>query len=493
MSSGSREKPREPAQAPGLEVALGSVAMSSAGLKCLMPGIDRPAFALLHMPPNDMPLKPPPVKKLRSWLRGTSGRVRWGRYAAAAAADPCQLNRSAAASLPPAGPGHLSADMRSILILTAGFGEGHNAAARGLAKALEDYRAQGWTAEVHDLMDPSYGHTGKLAKRAYAKVISHAPSVWAMAYGWIDKSEDFREWLTLREPLIRTLGRLIAERQPAAIVSVYPAYSHLLAELRRRHPERADLRVPLITVVTDSITINKVWICPGAGYMVTPNAETREVLISMGVEPPVIMDLGFPVNSAYGLEADRRAPLSAGEPARVLYMVNTDNTAKAVRLAKSLAERPDVRLIVTVGKREKMLEAMKEELAVAPHTVEVYGWTSELPRLIRSSHLLIGKAGGAAVQECLAAACPMIVNEVLPGQEEGNARLILEKGAGAVAANRKEIHAALDQALANSGAVWRMWWEAAQRASRPNAAAQLAQEAIRLADEHAAGAGRSTP
>ena len=39
-------------------------------------------------------------------------------------------------------------------------------------------------------------------------------------------------------------------------------------------------------------------------------------------------------------------------------------------------------------------------------------------------HLVISKAGGATVQEAIAARCPMIVNQVIPGQEEGNARLI---------------------------------------------------------------------
>lgn len=372
--------------------------------------------------------------------------------------------------------------MRNILILTAGFGEGHNAAARGLAKALEPGCAGegGWSVEIHDLMDPSYGQAALLAKKAYAKVISHAPSVWALTYGLIDRSDHFREWLTLREPLIKTLGQLIRDKRPGAIISVYPAYSHLLAELRKRDENESAYQVPLVTVVTDSITINRVWLSPGSAWMVSPNAETRDALIKLGAPAERILDYGFPVNAAYGITEDRRAPLAPGEPARVLYMVNTDSQQKALKVAHSLARRPDVRLIVTVGKRAKMEEAMREELADALNPVEVYGWTSELPRLIRGSHLLIGKAGGAAVQECIAAACPMIVNEVLPGQEEGNARLIVEKGCGAVTENTREIHEALDLALADDAKVWHVWSHNIQRASRPDAAAHLAQAILHI-------------
>lgn len=373
--------------------------------------------------------------------------------------------------------------LETILVLTAGFGEGHNAAARGIAKALEPLCEDQWYPEVHDLMDPSYGQTAILAKKAYAKVISHAPSVWALTYDLIDRSDHFRDWLTLREPLIKTLGQLILAKRPRVIISVYPAYSHLLAELRKREPQVLEYQVPLVTVVTDSITINRVWLSPGSAWIVSPNLETRAVLESMGTDRERILDLGFPVNAAYGLPEDRRAPLAPGEPARVLYMVNTDSSQKALKVAMGLAERPDVRLIVTVGKRKKMEQAMREELADAPNSVEVYGWTSELPRLVRGSHLLIGKAGGAAVQECLAAACPMIVNEVLPGQEEGNARLIVEKGCGAVADNAKEIHEALDRALADDAALWHSWSAAVQKASRPNAAEELAKAVVRIAQD----------
>ena len=52
---------------------------------------------------------------------------------------------------------------------------------------------------------------------------------------------------------------------------------------------------------------------------------------------------------------------------------------------------------------------------------------------LHASHLLIGKAGGATVQETIAAGCPMIINHVVSGQEEGNARLIVETNSGVVA------------------------------------------------------------
>ncbi len=98
------------------------------------------------------------------------------------------------------------------------------------------------------------------------------------------------------------------------------------------------------------------------------------------------------------------------------------------------------------------------------------GWTKEIPELLASHHLVISKAGGATVQEAIAAGCPMIMNQVAPGQEEGNADLLLRNEAGALAENPGAVVAAVERAFADDGAVWRRWSEGMARMSRPRAA-----------------------
>src|SRR5207249_3822284 len=81
-----------------------------------------------------------------------------------------------------------------------------------------------------------------------------------------------------------------------------------------------------------------------------------------------------------------------------------------------------------------------ERLSLAgSRRTKIVGWTDELPRMLHESHLLIGKAGGATVQETIAAGCPMIINHVVAGQEEGNARLIIETNSGVMALSPAEV------------------------------------------------------
>src|SRR5205823_3026549 len=72
-------------------------------------------------------------------------------------------------------------------------------------------------------------------------------------------------------------------------------------------------------------------------------------------------------------------------------------------------------------------------------------------------HVLVSKAGGATVQETIAAACPMIINQVVPGQEEGNAQLITQSHSGTVALSNDEVIATLTRAFADDGKLLQEW------------------------------------
>src|SRR5438132_14060107 len=110
-----------------------------------------------------------------------------------------------------------------------------------------------------------------------------------------------------------------------------------------------------------------------------------------------------------------------------------------------------VDLTVTIGRADKLRPAIE---AAADGAAKIVGWTDQLPRMLHESHLLIGKAGGATVQEAIAAGCPMIINHVVAGQEEGNARLIVETNSGVIAVSPREVVAQIERAFANDAKQW---------------------------------------
>src|SRR5207244_10566590 len=106
-------------------------------------------------------------------------------------------------------------------------------------------------------------------------------------------------------------------------------------------------------------------------------------------------------------------------------------------------------------------------MAAADPNIKVLGWTNQIPRMLQANHLLIGKAGGATVQETIAAGCPMIINHVVSGQEEGNARLIVETNSGVVALSNEDVVAQVRSAFADNAKQWREWSTNIGKLSRP--------------------------
>jgi processive 1,2-diacylglycerol beta-glucosyltransferase len=91
-----------------------------------------------------------------------------------------------------------------------------------------------------------------------------------------------------------------------------------------------------------------------------------------------------------------------------------------------------------------------------------------------SHHLLISKAGGATVQETIAAKTPMLITQVVPGQEEGNARLLLDHECGALAETAEAIVRRVKETLNNGTEIWHGWERNISRLSKPDAALVIA-------------------
>ena len=360
--------------------------------------------------------------------------------------------------------------MKKILILTARFGEGHNSAARGIRDGLRKVSPDGAHVELHDLFAETYGFGNDWARVLYMGMINRLPRVWGVIYRWLDRQEkfagDFRVFFSLKNYLRRMLARL----QPDVIVSVYPAYPHMLDELLGWEGSPQHKRV---VVITDSISVNAIWYRCSADYYLLPNEESAQVLRDAGIPPEKIRTFGFPVSTVFAQPGEVRLPPSDETGRRVLYIINA-NTSAAPELVRRLAALPEIQLTVTVGRNAGLKVSVDKIRDAVTQQFETVDWSDELPRLLRANHLVISKAGGATVQEAMSAACPMIVNHVIPGQEEGNARFIVKTKSGTIARTHDEVIAAVQEVFANDAAQWREWSTNIGRLGRPTAALEIA-------------------
>jgi UDP-N-acetylglucosamine:LPS N-acetylglucosamine transferase len=361
--------------------------------------------------------------------------------------------------------------MKKVLILTAGFGEGHNAAARNLRDALE-LVSDDVKVEVLDLFESSYGSFNTFIKSAYLNMVQYAPKLWGGVYSLLDNSKFVENRLGGLTKLKNALADILHETQPDCVVSTYPVYAHVIQDIYRNYAERP---FRFITIVTDSITVNSTWYRAASDLFCVANDATAAVLRDADIPAAKIKTLGFPVSHLFTEEPvlPLRAPVS-GEPQKILYIINTGKK-KAGKVIDRLLEIPDTQLTITVGRDAELKSKLIERTRDFKDRVQVLGWTNQMPQLMLSHHLVIGKAGGAVVQEAIAARCPMIVNQVIPGQEEGNAQLIAEEKLGAIAERNREVPELVEEAFAHKARLWHEWRKNLSRISKPDAALRLAE------------------
>lgn len=359
----------------------------------------------------------------------------------------------------------LGHSMKRVLIFTAGYGEGHNAAARGLAAAFTE---AGVEAEVRDIFLETYGRRQAVIQRLYLECINRAAPVWALIYKALDCTPLLRWTLPAMAPLQRRLAAVLAERRPCAIASVYPVYGWLLDRIY------AGKKPPFAThtIVTDSITVNSVWLRFVSDSWIVPNEASAAVVRKNGIPPERVHPIGFPVQLKFADAGIHRVPPGHGEPLRIFYMINHGH-AVAPELVGRLLEIPGIRLTVAYGKDQALGRAIASVARVSGCEMELHGWTPLVPELIMRNHLLIGKAGGAATQEAIAAKTPMIITKAVPGQEEGNARLIVENGCGALCETDDAIVHVIAQLTEDHAAMWHRWHESIAKLSHPNAARDI--------------------
>ncbi len=364
---------------------------------------------------------------------------------------------------------------KRILILTAGFGEGHNSAARGLRDGLAVVSGGAARVELHDIFSETFGFANDWVRHGYLAVINRAPQAWDWFYRRLDGCDDYAAkmgWLFLAKA---RLSQVLLRFQPTAVVSVFPAYPHLLGTILNGAP--APFRQ--VVCITDSITVHAIWFRCASDLFFVPNEETAAVIARAGVPDDKVRVSGFPVTPKFAELGELRQPAVPGEERKVLYMINAGGRS-APEVIRGLARLPNVSLTVTVGRDERLRRAVETVQAEVERKFEIVGWSDQLPRLMLESHLLISKAGGATVQETIAAKCPMIISQIVPGQEEGNARLIEESRAGVVATTPAAIIAAVEKSFADEARLWREWSANISRISRPQAPLEIAKFLLEL-------------
>ena len=359
-----------------------------------------------------------------------------------------------------------------VLILTAAFGDGHNAAARGLAGGIQE---QGGQAVVADPFAESRPRVNDFFRRLYLTLINRYPGFWNLFYVTCHHLPLIEKSVFVHQPAYLRVRQLIEIHQPQVVVLTFPVYAHLIARL----PWNLRKGFQLVTVVTDSISVHRLWSTAQADLWVVPNQPTAQALSALGVPMNKIQPVGFPVDPRFASPDPHPGDEPPGENPRVLYLLSSGLQAGPA-LAATLAAQKGWSVTIGTGRDPEVARRVEAALGPLKKDVQMLGWTNEMPSILARQHFVIGKAGGALTQETIASRTPFLVTQVVPGQEEGNFSLLKEIGVAALTPDGPSAVRVIQKALAENGRGWKEWKSKLAIASKPDASLRLADLCLSL-------------
>jgi len=367
-------------------------------------------------------------------------------------------------------------EKKKVLILYANMGKGHISAAQATKEALLHLYPEKLEVKVLDFFKLISKGFSDATENAYNNTVRFIPAFYKAFFEISDQKWEVKLVNRINYLLLHSaMKKIIKEIDPDIIVSTFPIWDYSIAKMWKKKKPQAKF----INIITDSISIHHAWLIADADFRVVPNEDTAKVLMEKGhVDPEKIKILGFPVSLEFSKPIDKEQVLeSLGLNPKlftVLFFAAIGNNRKNLRiLNKIIFEKRDYNVICVTGRNANLMpkiEHLKDEKNVA-----ILGWTDKAPDLIRASDLIISKAGGATVMECIAVKKPMIITQVIPGQEEGNAELIESHNLGFILKKGKKGIDQLHELISTIRKDYHKYEHALNKHSKPDAAIKIAQ------------------
>lgn len=325
-----------------------------------------------------------------------------------------------------------------------------------------------------DPLEYCHPYFSRIIHHTYMVILRQTPEVWEAMYdsAGLDKLTRRIRWLIQRGKSDSFVGMISDFRPDAVVCTQAYSYGLMCAFLRS-----TGARIRLFGVVTD-YRPHRFWAFRGCerGRIFVPAVEAAERLVRLGVPSGAVVVSGIPIAMTNG--QGRHAPASDGQIPRLLVMggsLGLGADSSLVRLLDT-CRLPFVIDVVTgsnLGLRRRLVRAR----GAFGHRVRVRGFVSDVRGLMARATLLVSKPGGLTCAEAMASGLPMVIVNPLPGQETGNTRYLVDRGAALYLENEKELPAVIDMLLRNREILSLMRQRALELAI-PDAAATIARAVL---------------
>lgn len=338
---------------------------------------------------------------------------------------------------------------KRILIISASVGSGHVRAGQALEEACKDHPLVEEALHI-DALEYSSFMFRNIYSKGYLQAVRYVPEIWAWAFENLDKPWKKTQFgIDMQKAHVQPLVKKIFSFAPDIIISTHFTPVDVVSRLIMQDKLRANLGI----VVTD-FYVHALWLTDLFTRYFVPKAENKTLLNKYGVPMDRINVSGIPIMKAFSLPASKEelfrtynfdpdvpiVLLSAG-------MFGIMPAEDILRILENIQNK--CHIIIVCGKSESLRKQLVKLVhEVKPHNqYTIVGFTNAMHDYLAMAKVFIGKPGGLATSECLAAGVPMVIWNPIPGQETYNAYFILENGAGLLPDNALTIGYKVDMIL----------------------------------------------
>lgn len=311
-----------------------------------------------------------------------------------------------------------------ILILTGKFGMGHWSASMSLRQQL--LRAfPDAQAEVLDLIAYTKPNTSEAMYRWFNLLVTRGSGLFNLYYK-ITQDLPSTDWQLFEEQEMDRLEELLDDRRPDAVIATHP----ICARMMSRWKGETGSNLPLITCVTD-LSSHSEWIHRYTDCYLVGSNDIREKLAAKGVERESICVTGIPVRCEFKRPVVRRP----GRTRQLLIMGGgLGLLPRKDSFYEALDALPGVHTTIITGRNQKLYDRLAGRY---PH-IQVLGFTDRVYDYMARADLVLTKPGGITLFETIFSELPILAWEPFLEQEKLNARFLVKRGLGRVAAKEPE-------------------------------------------------------
>jgi len=363
--------------------------------------------------------------------------------------------------------------------LYAPLGAGHGMAAKAIAEAFALNYPE-FEVKTANVLDFAFEIFRAGLPRAFNYVTSKVPILYKWIYIYFNRRSRHVFLNGTSDVFIKRshFVKFINEFNPDFILSTNPLPMQLVS--LTKHKKIID--IPSANVCTD-YGFHSLWYNKDVNYYFVANEDIKKALVGHNVSQEKIIITGIPTSSKFSKEINRDKILeSLNFDINIPTLLIVGGKIKYSALSKIIKRIKEnlpaqagnkMQFIIVAGRDKKLRKELINSNLSNGRNIKTFGFVDNIQDYMTASDLILTKAGGLTVAECMQKNLPMVINDFIPGQEEDNVKYIVAHGAGIEVKNMGEAVRTIIDTISRPEKILEMK-KNCRKIAKPGAAKELA-------------------